>query len=69
MLKRLEPGGDMASVDGTKVPKEQWYNPPAGILPRQLTEEEVEAERARNRELLELQDKQPELFEKFKARQ
>ncbi|QGI59904.1 hypothetical protein CEK26_003885 [Fusarium fujikuroi] len=26
-------------VDGTKVPKEQWYNPPRGILPEPLSEE------------------------------
>ncbi|EXL42836.1 hypothetical protein FOCG_15279 [Fusarium oxysporum f. sp. radicis-lycopersici 26381] len=26
-------------VDGTKVPKEQWYNPPLGILPEPLSEE------------------------------
>lgn len=25
-------------VDGTKVPEEQWYNPPAGILPPPLSE-------------------------------
>ncbi|RGP72621.1 hypothetical protein FLONG3_6629 [Fusarium longipes] len=26
-------------VDGTKVPKEQWYNPPPDILPPPLSEE------------------------------
>ncbi|CVL12215.1 hypothetical protein FPRO06_03483 [Fusarium proliferatum] len=26
-------------VDGTKVPKEQWYNPPRDILPEPLSEE------------------------------
>ncbi|EXM07412.1 hypothetical protein FOIG_02423 [Fusarium odoratissimum NRRL 54006] len=32
-------------VDGTKVPEEQWYNPPEGILPPPLTEEERREER------------------------
>ncbi|KAF5552252.1 hypothetical protein FNAPI_7167 [Fusarium napiforme] len=32
-------------VDGTKVPQEQWYNPPEGILPPPLTEEEKRKER------------------------
>ncbi|KAF4417042.1 hypothetical protein FACUT_12520 [Fusarium acutatum] len=32
-------------VDGTKVPEEQWYNPPVGILPPPLTEEERREER------------------------
>ncbi|KAF4501856.1 Ankyrin repeat domain containing protein 50 [Fusarium agapanthi] len=32
-------------VDGTKVPEEQWYNPPEGILPSPLTEEEKKEER------------------------
>ncbi|KAF5685747.1 ankyrin protein [Fusarium denticulatum] len=32
-------------VDGTKVPEEQWYNPPEGILPPPLTEEQRREER------------------------
>ncbi|KAM0080290.1 hypothetical protein ACKRZS_007550 [Fusarium odoratissimum] len=32
-------------VDGTKVPEEQWYNPPEGILPPPLAEEERREER------------------------
>ncbi|PTB40220.1 hypothetical protein M441DRAFT_70047 [Trichoderma asperellum CBS 433.97] len=32
-------------VDGTKVPKEQWYNPADGILPQKPTDEEREARR------------------------
>ncbi|SCO84255.1 uncharacterized protein FRV6_08382 [Fusarium oxysporum] len=32
-------------IDGTKVPEEQWYNPPEGILPPPLTEEERREER------------------------
>ncbi|KAF5540016.1 ankyrin repeat domain-containing protein [Fusarium mexicanum] len=32
-------------VDGTQVPEEQWYNPPEGILPPPLTEEEKREER------------------------
>jgi hypothetical protein len=32
-------------VDGTKVPEEQWYNPPEGILPPPLTAEERREER------------------------
>ena len=33
--RQLPPG-----TDGTKVPQEQLFNPPPGILPRVLTEEE-----------------------------
>lgn len=32
-------------VDGTRVPKAHWYNPPTGILPPALSEEERREER------------------------
>ncbi|KAL6901161.1 hypothetical protein GGI43DRAFT_404168 [Trichoderma evansii] len=32
-------------VDGTKLAKEQWYNPADGILPKKPTDEEREARR------------------------
>ncbi|KAH7231722.1 uncharacterized protein BKA55DRAFT_695964 [Fusarium redolens] len=46
-------------VDGTKVPKEQWYNPPPGILPPPLSEEH----RKEGRELIE---KNKEKFDKIR---
>lgn len=46
-------------VDGTRVPKEQWYNPPAGILPPPLLEEERKAER-------EIMEKHKEKFDKIR---
>ncbi|KAL3593241.1 hypothetical protein FPOAC2_07536 [Fusarium poae] len=38
-------------VDGTKVPKEQWYNPPPGILPPPLSEEHRKEGREINEKL------------------
>ncbi|RBA10433.1 hypothetical protein FPRO05_05022 [Fusarium proliferatum] len=46
-------------VDGTKVPEEQWYNPPEGILPPPLTEDE-------RREEKELMDKNKEKIDKIR---
>ncbi|KAG4263778.1 hypothetical protein FPRO03_09054 [Fusarium proliferatum] len=46
-------------VDGTKVPEEKWYNPPEGILPPPLTEDE-------RREEEELMDKNKEKIDKIR---
>lgn len=52
-LKRLEPGGDLEGVDGTKVPDELLYKPNEGVLPQPKTEEELAAERKELQELKE----------------
>ncbi|SCV27442.1 uncharacterized protein FFB14_01553 [Fusarium fujikuroi] len=46
-------------VDGTKVPEEQWYNPPEGILPPPLTEDE-------RREEKELMEKNKDKIDKIR---
>lgn len=46
-------------VDGTRVPKEQWYNPPAGILPPPLSEEQRKEER-------EIMEKHKDKFDKIR---
>ncbi|KAI1495421.1 hypothetical protein F5X99DRAFT_403630 [Biscogniauxia marginata] len=43
-------------VDGSKVPREQWLNPPPGILPKKPSEEE----RAERRRIWEEQMKERE---------
>ncbi|KAF9776091.1 hypothetical protein IL306_005756 [Fusarium sp. DS 682] len=46
-------------IDGTNVPKEQWYNPPDGILPPPLTEEQ-------RREEQEIIEKNKNKFDKIR---
>ncbi|KAG5807957.1 hypothetical protein H9Q74_014461 [Fusarium xylarioides] len=46
-------------VDGTKVPEKQWYNPPEGVLPPPLTEEERRVER-------EIMDKNKDKIDKIR---
>ncbi|UZP40449.1 hypothetical protein NXS19_008265 [Fusarium pseudograminearum] len=55
-------------VDGTKVPKEQWYNPPPGILPPPLSEEHRKDGREINERLKGNMDKIVEDRENYKER-
>lgn len=36
---------EFRGIDGTKTPKEHWRNPPAGLLPPPLSEEQLEEAR------------------------
>ncbi|KAJ4114734.1 hypothetical protein NW768_011288 [Fusarium equiseti] len=49
----------LRGVDGTKVPKEQWYNPPDGVIPPPMPEEI-------RKESLELLEKNKEKVEKIR---
>ncbi|CAF3570337.1 unnamed protein product [Fusarium graminearum] len=55
-------------VDGTKVPKEQWYDPPQGILPPPLSEEHRKEGREINKRLKGKMDKIVEDIENYKER-
>jgi hypothetical protein len=44
-------------VDGTKIPKEEWFNPSPSLLPAPLSEESKE----RTRETIQ---KNPDIFER-----
>lgn len=49
------------TVDGTKVPREKWYSPDAGMLPPPLSQEARDRSRQRMEE-------NPELYEKARER-
>ncbi|CEI67988.1 hypothetical protein FVEN_g7739 [Fusarium venenatum] len=55
-------------VDGTKVPKEQWYNPPPGILPPPLAEEHRKEGREINEKLKDKLDDIREESKNYKGR-
>ena len=50
-------------ADGTKVPREQWFNPPEGILPPPMT---AEARERVEKERKEKDDKDPGWLERTK---
>lgn len=41
----LRDDGHTKLLDGTKTPKEQWFNPPEGLLPPPLSEEQMKEAR------------------------
>ncbi|KAF9772561.1 hypothetical protein IL306_009717 [Fusarium sp. DS 682] len=55
-------------IDGTKVPKEQWYNPPPGILPAPLSEEHRKEGRLLNEKNKEKFNKIREDLKNYKER-
>ncbi|UPL03046.1 hypothetical protein LCI18_013980 [Fusarium solani-melongenae] len=55
-------------VDGTKVPQEQWYNPPPGVLPPPLSEEHRKEGRILNEKYKEKFDKIREDSKNYKER-